>query len=361
MENPSTTQSPRTGESSQPLNSPASSEASPRLPQDSESERGQSQNAEAKASETKLSKGELAGPKLSQVVESLYQSAIDLAGDQTPGLIVELPSRDAVFRLIEDLRSVLFPGFFGTPDLHPESLHYFIGSTLAKASRNLFGQVRRALAFASRHETERCPRCEERAEQVTQRFMARLPEVRRLLATDVEAAYEGDPALTLREEAVFSYPGVLAITNQRLAHELHKLEVPIIPRLITERAHTLTGIDIHPGARIGERFFIDHGTGVVIGETSVVGNGVRLYQGVTLGARSFPLDEEGHPIKGIDRHPVVEDNVVIYAGATVLGRITVGKGSEIGGNVWLTRSVPPGSRVSQAAPRETGFERGGGI
>lgn len=300
-------------------------------------------------------------PVLAPVVDALCEAAMDLAGRASPGMFVELPSRERVFELVEDLRAVLFPGFFGTPDLHEESLHYFVGSTLARAGRSLQQQIRRALTFTERHDTHRSAACNEEAWELTRAFIARLPEVRRLLGTDVLAAYEGDPALTVREEAVFSYPGLFAITNHRLAHELHLLGIPIIPRLITERAHTLTGIDIHPGARIGERFFIDHGTGVVIGETSIVGNGVRLYQGVTLGARSFPLDEAGHPIKGIERHPVVEDDVVIYSGATVLGRITIGRGSIIGGNVWLTNSVPPGSRVSQAAPRETGFEGGGGI
>ena len=183
----------------------------------------------------------------------------------------------------------------------------------------------------------------------------------RLVASDVEAAYEGDPALKSRDEAIFAYPGMFAITNQRIAHELHVLGVPLIPRIITEYAHTLTGVDIHPGAAIGEKFFIDHGTGVVVGETSRIGSNVRLYQGVTLGAKSFPLDEKGNPIKGIDRHPIVEDDVVIYAGATILGRITIGKGSSIGGNVWLTSSVPPGSRITQAEVREQRYSHGGGI
>jgi len=196
---------------------------------------------------------------------------------------------------------------------------------------------------------------------VTRAFMGRLPEVRRRVASDVEAAYEGDPALKSRDEAIFSYPGIFAVTNQRIAHELHVLGVPLIPRMITEHAHSLTGIDIHPGASIGEMFFIDHGTGVVIGETSRIGARVRLYQGVTLGAKSFPLDEHGKPIKGIDRHPIVEDDVVVYSGATILGRITIGRGSSIGGNVWVTQSVPPGSRVTQAEPRESRFEFGGGI
>jgi len=196
---------------------------------------------------------------------------------------------------------------------------------------------------------------------VARAFLARLPAVRRLVASDVEAAFEGDPALQIKDEAIFSYPGVFAVTNQRIAHELHLLGVPLIPRIITEHAHTITGIDIHPGAAIGERFFIDHGTGVVVGETSRIGDRVTLYQGVTLGAKSFPLDEHGNPIKGIDRHPVVEDDVVIYAGATILGRIVIGKGSSIGGNVWLTQPVPPGSKITQSEPRETRFDRGAGI
>jgi serine O-acetyltransferase len=192
-------------------------------------------------------------------------------------------------------------------------------------------------------------------------FLGRLPEVRRLAASDVEAAYEGDPALRSRDEAIFAYPGVFAVTNQRIAHELHLLEVPLIPRIITEHAHTVTGIDIHPGAAIGERFFIDHGTGVVVGETCRIGARVRLYQGVTLGAKSFPLDADGKPIKGIDRHPIVEDDVVIYAGATILGRNVIGQGSSIGGNVWLTTGVPPNSRITQAEIRDTKFSHGGGI
>jgi serine O-acetyltransferase len=197
-----------------------------------------------------------------------------------------------------------------------------------------------------------CGACPDRALDLARAFLARLPEVRRLLATDIQAGFEGDPAATSPDEVLFCYPGLLAITSQRLAHELLKLGVPLLPRMITEHAHSLTGIDIHPGAQIGERFFIDHGTGVVIGETCILGRNVRLYQGVTLGAKSFPLDAEGHPVKGIPRHPVVEDDVIVYSNATVLGRITLGKGSAIGGNVWLTRSVPPGSVITQANEKD---------
>jgi serine O-acetyltransferase len=274
---------------------------------------------------------------------------------------VTLPSRQAVIEVVEGLRAVLFPGYFGTSDLHDESLHYFVGATLARALRSLEEQICRGLAFTERHDLETCRHCCEVAAAVTKSFLGTLPEIRRLCASDVEAAYEGDPALKSRDEAIFAYPGIFALTNQRIAHALQEQGVPLIPRIITEHAHTLTGIDIHPGARIGERFFIDHGTGVVIGETAIIGRNVRLYQGVTLGAKSFPLDEHGKPIKGIDRHPIVEDDVVIYAGATILGRIVIGRGSSIGGNVWLTSSVPPGSRVTQVEARETRFANGGGI
>ncbi len=256
-----------------------------------------------------------------------------------------LPSRDAVIGTVEELRSVLFPGYFGTSHLARENVRYHIGSCLDRVRRSLKEQVVRALCFASDQ-----VRCGDAAGRKTRDFLSRLPEVRRILAGDVRAAYEGDPAATSPDEAIFCYPGLLAVTNYRLAHELHVMGVPVIPRMITEHAHSLTGIDIHPGARIGESFFIDHGTGVVIGETSVIGRRVRLYQGVTLGAKSFPLDERGNPIKGIDRHPIVEDDVVIYSGATILGRVTIGRGSVIGGNVWLTHDVPPGSNISISQP-----------
>ncbi|MQY77396.1 MAG: pyridoxal-phosphate dependent enzyme [Spirochaeta sp.] len=174
----------------------------------------------------------------------------------------------------------------------------------------------------------------------------KLPQIQKLLAGDVQAAYKGDPAAASTAETIFCYPGILAITYYRLAHELYQLRVPLIPRIITEHAHSLTGIDIHPGARIGENFFIDHGTGVVVGETCIISKKVTLYQGVTLGAKSFPLTEEGKPLKGLDRHPVVEDRVIIYSGATILGRVVIGEGSIIGGNVWITEDVAPGSRTT---------------
>jgi serine O-acetyltransferase len=299
---------------------------------------------------------------LAPVVDRLCAAASGLAarGRNGGGRIV-LPSRDVVLECVEALRAVFFPGYFGATDLSDEHLHFYVGATLDRALHLLEEQVRRGFAFAERHDYETCEHCAERAGAATRAFLARLPEVRRLVASDVDAAYEGDPALKIKDEAIFSYPGVLAVTNQRIAHELFALGVPLIPRMITEQAHAQTGIDIHPGARIGEKLFIDHGTGVVIGETAVIGNNVRIYQGVTLGAKSFPLDDKGNPIKGIDRHPIVEDDVVIYSGATILGRITIGRGSSIGGNVWITHGVPPGSRVTQAEVREAGWQFGGGI
>jgi len=299
---------------------------------------------------------------LGPVVDELCRAAGELGDNRYSGTgRIVLPSRDAVISCVEELRAAFFPGYFGATDLSDDHLHFYIGATLGRALYELERQIRRGLAFAERHDFETCSHCAQSAARARCAFMQRLPHVRRLVASDVEAAYEGDPALKIKDEAIFSYPGVLAVTNQRIAHELFVLSVPIIPRMITECAHSITGIDIHPGARIGERFFIDHGTGVVVGETAVVGSNVRIYQGVTLGAKSFPKDEAGRPIKGIDRHPIVEDDVVIYSGATILGRVTIGRGSSIGGNVWLTHGVPPGSRVTQATVREVGFESGGGI
>jgi serine O-acetyltransferase len=283
------------------------------------------------------------------------------SGQDCPGR-QPLPSRDVVVEAVEALRTVLFPGYFGNSELTADNTAFHVGSTLDRVQRLLREQVRRGLCFSCDEQSPRAGgECDARADEVTHEFLDRLPEVRRLLATDVWAAYEGDPAATCPDEAIFCYPGVLAITNYRLAHELHVLGVPLIPRIVTEHAHSITGIDIHPGARIDESFFIDHGTGVVIGETCTIGKRVRLYQGVTLGAKSFPLDENGNPIKGVKRHPDVEDDVVIYSEATILGPVTIGRGSIIGGNVWLVRDVPPGSRVTQAQSRQDRFESGGGI
>ena len=273
----------------------------------------------------------------------------------------ELPSRQVIGAVIESLRSILFPGYFGFSELKAESLCFHVGSTLDYIRRDLQEQIKRGLCFSCEEGPECLPSCDRKAREMTGEFLRRLPKVQRLLALDVKAAYEGDPAAANQDEVIFCYPGLVAITNYRLAHELRLLGVPIIPRIITEAAHSSTGIDINPGAVIGERFFIDHGTGVVIGETGIIGDRVRLYQGVTLGAKSFQFDEEGNPVRGIDRHPIVEDDVTIYSGATILGRVTIGRGSVIGGNVWLVHSVPPGSRVTQAQSRDENFERGAGI
>lgn len=271
------------------------------------------------------------------------------------------PSRDALVGIVRGLRAALFPKHYGSPDLPEESVDYFVGNTLDTTLSELLEQVRRELAYRARAEGVPARDLERRASNLVRDFTLRLPDVRRLLETDVRAAYDGDPAARGVDEVLFCYPGVTAVTHYRLAHVLYELGVPLLARIIAELAHASTGIDIHPGAQIGESFFIDHGTGVVIGETAILGARVRLYQGVTLGAKSFPLDEHGVTIKGAPRHPIIEDDVVIYAGATVLGRVTIGRGSSIGGNVWLTNGVPANSRITQARSRADVFVDGGGI
>jgi serine O-acetyltransferase len=242
--------------------------------------------------------------------------------------------------------------------LTDQSVDYYVGHTLDGALRALAEQIRRCLVLpGSRAEGS----FSLDAGEVTRRFASALPEILALLETDVRAAYEGDPAAKSLDEVMLCFPGVAALSYYRIAHTLNRLKVPLLDRIVSEYAHSTTGIDIHPGARIGASCFIDHGTGVVIGETTIIGERVRIYQGVTLGAKSFPVDENGVVIKGADRHPIIEDDVVIYAGATILGRITIGKGSSIGGNVWLTRNVPPNSRIAQAQVRSESFDGGAGI
>ena len=286
------------------------------------------------------------------------------AGSQAGGKREEaapLPSRKAVARIIDGLFAALFPTHFVLPDLTDEGIDYFVGQTLDAALRSLVNQVRLELQFASRQPDQSSRDQAQQATRITREFAARLPEVRALLENDILAAYQGDPAAKSVEEVRVCYPGIWAITHHRLAHQLYLLGVPLLARIIAELAHSATGIDIHPGAEIGASFFIDHGTGVVIGETAIIGRRVRLYQAVTLGAKSFPVGGDGTLIKGIPRHPIVEDDVVIYAGATILGRVTIGRGSTIGGNVWLTRSVPPGSNITQAQVRSEEFDEGAGI
>ncbi len=258
------------------------------------------------------------------------------------------PSSSALREIVDITRSILFPGYFGTPIFNLDTLSYHIGVNLERLLTLLRSQVFAGLSFES---------CEDvimndvtlkhKANIISEAFVKRLPYLREMLVTDVEAAYLGDPAAKSYAEIILCYPAVKAISNHRIAHELLVLGVPLVPRMISEMAHSETGIDIHPGATIGKYFTIDHGTGVVIGETAIIGDHVKLYQGVTLGAKSFPLDENGNPIKNLPRHPIIEDNVVIYSNATVLGRITVGEGAVIGGNIWVTSDVEKGAKIVQ--------------
>jgi serine O-acetyltransferase len=273
-----------------------------------------------------------------------------------------LPSRDVLRALMRNLSGALFPMRLGPYDLRDESADFYVGHTLAEALGRLEGQALLELRSASQSGDAAGPAdLAALARDKTRRFGEALPQLRRLLDTDVEAAFQGDPAARSVDEILLCYPGVLAILHYRLAHLLFRLELPLIARIISEIAHSETGIDIHPGAAIGKGFFIDHGTGVVIGETAVIGDRVRLYQAVTLGAKSFPKAEDGSLRKGLRRHPIVEDDVVIYAGATVLGRITIGRGSVIGGNVWLTRSIGAGSVITQAGVTHEAMQDGLGI
>lgn len=259
---------------------------------------------------------------------------------------IHMPSIDELKKAVEMLRSVIFPGYYLHSELREDTMSYYIGSTLDKCYSILTEQLKRGYCFACQSD-HFCTSCEKRASDAAKHLLERLPYIRHMLSTDAEAAYMGDPAAKSTGETIFCYPSIRALTNHRIAHELYRLGVPIIPRLISEMAHSEAGIDIHPGAEIDEFFFIDHGTGTVIGETSVIGKHVQIYQGVTLGARSFPKDADGNPIKNIPRHPIVEDGVIIYAGATILGRVTIGKNAMVGGNIWLTRDVPAGEKVIQ--------------
>jgi serine O-acetyltransferase len=258
----------------------------------------------------------------------------------------EFPSREAVADIVKLLRAALFPLRLGPSELRRDTEDGFIRRALRTALDSLLAQVR--LELDSRRRAEPSAKPASSPESIIAAFAAQLPRLRTLLDTDVEAAYRGDPAASSVDEVLLCYPGVLAMIHYRLAHSLYELGATLIARMVTEQAHSETGIDIHPGATIGAHCFIDHGTGVVIGETAILGERVRIYQAVTLGAKRFETEPDGTLVKGRARHPIVEDDVVIYAGATVLGRVTIGAGSTIGGNVWLTHSVPPGSNISQA-------------
>ncbi len=257
------------------------------------------------------------------------------------------PLRQAIGEAVAGIARALFPAHFGPTGLTAASINAYVRDTLDAALATLREQASRTLPF-SRSDVEHEAELRERAHAIVSELAARLPGIRGLLVSDLRAAHEGDPAATGYSEILLVYPGIDAIVHHRVAHELHRLGATLLARLVSDIARSRTGIDIHPGATIGGSFFIDHGTGVVIGETAVLGERVRLYQSVTLGARSFPKSEDGRIIKGHPRHPIIEDDVTIYAGASILGRITIGRGSVIGGGVWLTHDVPPGSRISQA-------------
>ena len=306
---------------------------------------------------------------LTQTVDKLSETAAlkGLFHQHTNG--TPLPSSKVLEELVDLSRSILFPGYFGNSSVEQRTVRYHIGVNLERWHKLLTDQIMAGLCFAQpnkelplgdfeKSETE------ERAEEIAAQLIERLPNIRRTLATDVEAAFNGDPAAINYGEIISCYPVIKALTNYRIAHELFVMGVPLIPRILTEMAHSETGIDIHPGAQIGHHFTIDHGTGVVIGATCIIGNNVKVYQGVTLGAKSFPLDKDGHPIKGIPRHPILEDDVVVYANATLLGRITIGKGSVVGANVWVTSDMRPKTKKYKKVKTENidiEFNNGTGI
>jgi serine O-acetyltransferase len=276
-----------------------------------------------------------------------------------------MPSATVLMEVVNLCRAILFPGYFGNASITKQNLSFHIGLNVEKLYQLLSAQVLAGLCFQKQVLAHMNGDCDElpktrqeqhlmrdQAEVISAEFIASMPSLREMLATDVLACYNGDPAAESMEEIIYCYPAIKAISNYRIAHKLLELGVPMIPRMITEMAHSETGIDIHPGAAIGTHFAIDHGTGVVIGATAIIGNNVKLYQGVTLGAKSFPLDENGHPIKGVPRHPILQDNVVIYSNATILGRITIGENATVGGNIWVTEDVAPYARVVQSKAKK---------
>lgn len=282
---------------------------------------------------------------LTEIVQQLRASREGHSKIRHRGDVRELPSRETIKKILHGVLAALFPTHYGRTDLNDESIDYYVGKTLNETIGLLYEQIRRGLLFNAVPPKEN--ELEPLARSIAESLAHQLPAIRDIIVKDLHAAYIGDPAAQSMSEILICYPGIVAIIYYRIAHALHLLGVPLIARLITEIAHSATGIDIHPGATIDDSFFIDHGTGVVIGETCIIGKRVRLYQAVTLGAKRFPADENGHLVKGNERHPIVEDDVVVYAGATILGRVTIGKGSVIGGNVWLTHSVPPDSNIAQ--------------
>lgn len=275
---------------------------------------------------------------------------------------VPLPSNAALEEIVDLARGILFPGYFGQTKVTQDTIKYHVGVALERFCRLLKKQIMAGMCFClGNDEVVSVNEVREKALAITEEIVRRLPKMRQILATDVEAAYNGDPAATSFGEIISCYPVIRTLTNYRLAHELHVLGVPLIPRMISELAHSETGIDIHPAAEIGHHFTIDHGTGVVIGATCIIGNNVKLYQGVTLGALSFPLDEDGNPIKGIPRHPILGNDVIVYSNATILGRIKIGDRSVIGANKWVTDNVAPDTKIYKNVRMFSGFENGYGI
>jgi serine O-acetyltransferase len=261
--------------------------------------------------------------------------------------IFNKPDVREVRAIVDNLFKIIFPGYFRDKTYKIYNPKHEIGVIIEDVFYHLNKQVYNALDFCKKRGTMTDEERRIESYRICKEFFKRIRTIRKYVEGDIEAAFEGDPAAGCFEEIMLAYPGIVASTTNRIAHELYLLMVPVIPRLMTEYAHSRTGIDIHPAATIGSHFTIDHGTGVVIGATCIIGNNVKLYQGVTLGAKSFPLDDEGNPIKGIPRHPILEDNVIVYSNATVLGRITIGRGSVIGGNVWVTESTKPGEQIVQ--------------
>ncbi|OQY00585.1 MAG: serine acetyltransferase [Bacteroidetes bacterium 4572_117] len=300
-----------------------------------------------------------------EITQTLAQTVVALSDFSSSGMVYapkhgrSMPSIDALNEIMSNLRSIIFPGYYGKSRINTENLSYYIGVSIDRTFYLLSEQIARGICFAQiENETTNCELNDKMARDITVSFFKLLPEIRESLILDVKSTYNGDPAANSYGAIIYSYPGLKATMNYRIASTLLQLKVPLIPRIITEMAHSETGIDINPGAQIGNSFTMDHGTGIVIGETCIIGNFVKLYQGVTLGAKSFPLDKDGNPIKGVARHPIVEDNVVIYAQATILGTITVGEGSVIGGNVWVTNNVAKNSKILQPAARDVSFNNG---
>lgn len=290
-----------------------------------------------------------AGQEISKEIESCFQCPA-VGEKRRKGLTPS--ARQTIHQITDDLIAILFPGCHGS-EMPSEQLDEYLNEKLYSVISTLREQVKRAFEYQCKIDRcDECNDCDKHADNAVQKLIESLPSIIKILHKDIVAAYEGDPAARSTMEVVMSYPCIYAIAIYRLAHVLYESDVPLIPRVMTEHAHSKTGIDIHPGAKIGSGFFIDHGTGVVIGETCVIGENVKIYQGVTLGALSFEKNANGNPIKGIKRHPNVGDNVIIYAGATILGGdTTIGSNSEIGGNVWLIHSVPPNSKVYNRQPR----------